>query len=149
MTCVTRIAESATRGGLELLESFGDLPRLVRPGRGMFQIGFVMLNGGGSVLSEEGDFAEAPIDLVNRRQELLQRFVVALRGVALVALQLGNRAVQQRYLVVLNFSAQDQVVTLRDQGQGRVLLSTLLDYEGLIALGDIHLRGNEGLLIEV
>src|SRR5438552_10158865 len=100
MTCVTRIAESATRGGLELLEAFGDLPRLVRPGRGMFQIGFVMLNGGGSVLSEEGDFAEAPIDLVNRRQELLQRFVVALRGVELVALQLGNRAVQQRYLVV-------------------------------------------------
>ena len=55
----------------------------------------------------------------------------------------------QRCLVVLNFSAQDQVVTLQEQGQGRVLLSTFLDYEGPIALGEIHLRGNEGLLIEV
>jgi alpha-glucosidase len=55
----------------------------------------------------------------------------------------------QRCLVVLNFSAQDQVVTLREQQQGRVFLSTYLDYEGPIALGEIHLRGNEGLLIEV
>jgi alpha-glucosidase len=55
----------------------------------------------------------------------------------------------QRCLVVLNFSAQDQVVTLQEQGQGRVLLSTFLDFEGSIALKEIHLRGNEGLLIEV
>ena len=55
----------------------------------------------------------------------------------------------QRCLVVLNFSAQDQVVTLQEQGQGHVLLSTFLDYEGSIAFGEIHLRGNEGLLIEV
>ena len=55
----------------------------------------------------------------------------------------------QRCLVVLNFSAQDQVVTLPEQGQGRVLLSTYLDYDGPISLGEIHLRGNEGLLIEV
>jgi alpha-glucosidase len=55
----------------------------------------------------------------------------------------------QRCLVALNFSAQDQVVTLQDQGQGHVLLSTYLDHEGPIALGEIHLRGNEGLLIEL
>ena len=55
----------------------------------------------------------------------------------------------QSCLVVLNFSAQDQVVTLREQGQGRVLLSTHLDYDGPIALGEIRLRGNEGLMIEV
>ena len=55
----------------------------------------------------------------------------------------------QRCLVALNFSAQDQVVTLQEQGHGHVLLSTLLDYEGPIALGEIHLRGNEGLIIEV
>ena len=43
-----------------------------------------------------------------------------------------------------------QVVTLPEQGQGRLLLSTYLDQEGpTIALGEIHLRGNEGLLIEV
>jgi len=39
-------------------------------------------------------------------------------------------------------------VTLPEQGQGRVLLSTHLDYEGSIASGEILLRGNEGLLIE-
>jgi len=55
----------------------------------------------------------------------------------------------QRCLVVLNFSAQDQIVTLQEQGQGHVLLSTQLDHEGPIALGEIHLRGNAGLLIEV
>jgi len=55
----------------------------------------------------------------------------------------------QRCLVALNFSAQDQVVTLPGQGQGRLLLSTHLDREGLIPFSEVHLRGNEGLLIEV
>ena len=55
----------------------------------------------------------------------------------------------QRCLVALNFSAHDQVVTLPEQGPGRVLLSTHLDCEGLIPLSEVHLRGNEGLLIEV
>ena len=50
-------------------------------------------------------------------------------------------------LVALNFSAQDQVVTL--PGQGRVLLSTHLDREGPLLLSEVHLRENEGLLIEV
>src|SRR5206468_5265183 len=54
----------------------------------------------------------------------------------------------QRCLVALNFSVQEQVVTLPEQGQGRVLLSTHLDREGLIPLSEVHLRGNEGLLIE-
>jgi len=51
-------------------------------------------------------------------------------------------------LVALNFSAQDQVVTLPEQGQGRLLLSTHLDREGPLPLSEVHLRGNEGLLIE-
>jgi len=54
----------------------------------------------------------------------------------------------QSFLVVLNFSAQDQVVTLPEQGQGRVLLSTHLDREDSIALGEILLRGHQGRLIE-
>ncbi len=57
--------------------------------------------------------------------------------------------VNQRCLVALNFSTQDQVVTLPEQGRGRVLLSTHLDREERIPLAEIHLRGNEGLLIEV
>jgi alpha-glucosidase len=56
---------------------------------------------------------------------------------------------EQRCLVALNFSAQDQVLTLPGQGQGRVLLSTHLDREGLVAFSEMHLRGNEGLLLEV
>jgi len=52
-------------------------------------------------------------------------------------------------LVVLNFSAQDQVVTLSGHDQGRLLLSTHLDREGLIPFAEVHLRGNEGLLIEM
>ncbi len=55
----------------------------------------------------------------------------------------------QRCLVALNFSMQDQVVMLPEQVQGRVLLSTHGDRKELIPLSDVHLRGNEGLLIEV
>ncbi len=55
----------------------------------------------------------------------------------------------QRCLVALNFSKQDQVVMLPEQGQGRVLLSTHGGREELISLSEVHLRGNEGLLIEV
>lgn len=55
---------------------------------------------------------------------------------------------EQRCLVVLNFSAQDQVITLPSQEQGRILLSTHMDREGLISLAEVHLRGNEGQLIE-
>jgi alpha-glucosidase len=55
----------------------------------------------------------------------------------------------QRYLVALNFSSQEQVVTLPEQGQGRLLLSTYLDHQGPIAMGEMNLRGNEGLLIEI
>jgi alpha-glucosidase len=54
----------------------------------------------------------------------------------------------QLYLVVLNFSSQEQVVTLLGQGQGRLLLSTYLDRQGPIAMSELRLRGNEGLLIE-
>jgi alpha-glucosidase len=55
----------------------------------------------------------------------------------------------QRCLVALNFSRQDQIVTLPGQGQGRLLLSTHLDREGATPLSEMHLRGNEGLLLEV
>jgi alpha-glucosidase len=66
----------------------------------------------------------------------------------------------QCYLVILNFSAQDQVVRLSEQVYGVVVLSTYMDRGGhgepagrneLWPLQDIpvNLRGNEGLLIEV
>ncbi len=56
---------------------------------------------------------------------------------------------RQRCLVVLNFSVNDQVIMLTEQGQGDILLSTHVDNEGFILLSEVHLRGNEGLLIEL
>jgi len=55
----------------------------------------------------------------------------------------------QRYLVMLNFSAQDQIVTLPGLGQGHIILSTWMDRSEAFDLSQTHLRGNEGLLIEV
>jgi alpha-glucosidase len=52
-------------------------------------------------------------------------------------------------LVALNFSMHDQIVTLPGQRQGHVLLSTHMNREGVIPLAQIHLRGNEGLLLEM
>ena len=53
----------------------------------------------------------------------------------------------QRCLVTLNFSAQEQVLTLPERGQGRIVLSTYLDRVGSVAFEEVRLRGNEGLLI--
>jgi alpha-glucosidase len=55
----------------------------------------------------------------------------------------------QRCLVALNFSPHDQVVRLPQPGQGRVLLSTHMDRQELIPFSEVHLRGHEGLLIEM
>jgi alpha-glucosidase len=55
----------------------------------------------------------------------------------------------EQCLVVLNFSARHQVVTFPKPGQDRLLLSTHLDRDGPIALSEVHLRGDEGLLIEL
>ncbi len=52
---------------------------------------------------------------------------------------------EQRYLVVLNFSAREQVVQL--SGQAQIVLSTHGDRTGSVDLSALHLRGNEGLLL--
>jgi alpha-glucosidase len=55
----------------------------------------------------------------------------------------------QRYIMVLNFSNQDQVLTVTGYTEGNVILSTSLDREGMIDLSEVHLRSNEGILINV
>jgi alpha-glucosidase len=55
----------------------------------------------------------------------------------------------QCYLVTLNFSAQDQTVTLPALGQGRIVLSTSMNRGGTLDLSETHLHNNEGLLIDV
>lgn len=53
-----------------------------------------------------------------------------------------------QHLIALNFSSVEQSVNLPGY-QGRVVLSTLLDREGTIDLEPLHLRPNEGYVIEV
>jgi alpha-glucosidase len=56
---------------------------------------------------------------------------------------------EQRYLVILNFSAQNESLTVPGQIQGHIVLSTYIDSEGSLDLSTVQLRGNEGILIEV
>jgi alpha-glucosidase len=53
----------------------------------------------------------------------------------------------QRVLIALNFSAQERRLAPPDLGQGRIELSTQLDRDGPADLGDIVLRGHEGLIM--
>jgi alpha-glucosidase len=55
----------------------------------------------------------------------------------------------QHYLIVLNFSGQEQVVKLPEMGNGRILLSTYLDREEPVDLAFLRLRGEEGYLLKV
>jgi alpha-glucosidase len=55
----------------------------------------------------------------------------------------------QRVLIALNFSAQDQRVTLPAHDGGTIVLSTHLDREETISLGDLILRGHEGVIVEL
>ena len=60
-----------------------------------------------------------------------------------------RQAVDQRLLVALNFSAQDQKLSLPESGRGRIALSTNLDREYEVNLADFNLRANEGCIIEL
>ena len=59
--------------------------------------------------------------------------------------QLSN----QRYLIALNFSGNEQTVRLPEMGNGRIVLSTCLDREGPIDVALLRLRGDEGFVIEL
>jgi alpha-glucosidase len=60
-----------------------------------------------------------------------------------------RQADDQRVLVALNFSDQEQRVTLPVLGEGRIAVSTHLDREDRISLGKLVLRGNEGVIVEL
>jgi alpha-glucosidase len=55
----------------------------------------------------------------------------------------------QRYMTALNFSDQEQVVTVTGHTEGNIVISTFMDREGLIDLSKVHLRRNEGILINL
>jgi alpha-glucosidase len=55
----------------------------------------------------------------------------------------------QKLLIALNFSDKEQTLALSELGRGCVLLSTQLDREGDVDLAALHLRPNEGCIIEI
>ena len=58
-------------------------------------------------------------------------------------------AENERMLVALNFSGEDQKLSLPQFGTGRVILSTRMDRDDEVNLGDFTLRANEGCIIEL
>jgi len=54
-----------------------------------------------------------------------------------------------RYLIALNFSPDEQHISLPAPGSGRLLLSTFLDRQEAVKLSDFRLRGYEGGIIEL
>ena len=58
-----------------------------------------------------------------------------------------RRTEEQRVLVALNFSGQDQTMRLPTFGKGRIVLSTNLDREEEVDLTGFTLRANEGCII--
>lgn len=60
-----------------------------------------------------------------------------------------RQAGDQYLLVALNFSGQEQNLSLPELRRGRIVLSTTLDREGEVNLADFNLRANEGCIIEI
>jgi alpha-glucosidase len=54
-----------------------------------------------------------------------------------------------RYLIALNFCADEQRIALPTLGSGHLLLSTFLDRQEAVNLSDFRLRGYEGSIIKV
>jgi alpha-glucosidase len=59
------------------------------------------------------------------------------------------RSAERRLLVIVNFAHSPTTYALRDDGAGRVLLSTFLDRDGERVADQVRLRADEGLLIEL
>ena len=55
----------------------------------------------------------------------------------------------ERFLVVLNFTAEPRALAWPDLGRGEILLSTSLDREGDTSLETFDLRPNEGVLLRL
>ncbi len=55
----------------------------------------------------------------------------------------------QRLAIALNFSAKGIVLRVDDKAGGRLVLSTHLDRKERVDLRSLHLRGNEGCVVEL
>jgi alpha-glucosidase len=55
----------------------------------------------------------------------------------------------QRMMVALNLSDDEHRLSLPDLGVGQLVISTHLDCEGTVDLTTLHLRGHEGVIVEL
>jgi alpha-glucosidase len=60
-----------------------------------------------------------------------------------------RQAGDERMLVALNFSGEEQKLSLPQFGKGRVILSTMMDRDDEVDLANFSLRANEGCIIGV
>lgn len=60
-----------------------------------------------------------------------------------------READQQHVLVALNFSSEEQRISLPSMEEGDLVISTFLDCSGLVDLSELVLRGDEGVIIEL
>jgi alpha-glucosidase len=73
----------------------------------------------------------------------------AVDGVPEACYVFVRQADDQRVLVALNFSDQEQRVALPQWGRGQIVLSTHLDRQEIVALSRLVLRGSEGVCCSV
>jgi len=73
----------------------------------------------------------------------------ALEGMPESCYVFVRQTAAERVLVALNFSAQEQRVSLPALDIGTVVISTNLDREGSVSLAKLVLRGNEGVIVEL
>lgn len=60
-----------------------------------------------------------------------------------------READQQRYIIALNFSEQEQLIRLSIPASGHLVLSTYLDREESVNLSQLVLRPHEGVIVQV
>jgi alpha-glucosidase len=106
----------------------------------------------------ERDDPTSMLSLFRRLLEL-RRATSALTTGSLRTLDAGSADIlaylrespDQRVLVVLNASSAPQVIDLSHAvgTTGTVLCSTQMDRDGSVGLADLHLRPDEGIIIEV
>jgi alpha-glucosidase len=101
---------------------------------------------------------ENPTSILSLYRRLLayRRATPALQSGSYETLKVGpsncyafrRQAGEQRVVVALNFSSEDQVFSLPALGSGTIVVSTHMDRGGEVDFGEVRLRADEGLIIE-
>ncbi|HET8913317.1 MAG TPA: alpha-amylase family glycosyl hydrolase [Ktedonobacteraceae bacterium] len=92
-------------------------------------------------------FTRRLIQLRHASSALSQGSYRALSGVPVDCFVYLRESDDQRFLIALNFSEQEQLVNLPALGSGQILLSTYLDREEGVDLAALSLRGAEGCVL--